>query len=109
VRVVVAVAVVCAALMATGCGGAEDATQRFAREAVELHVAGNKAYDAHAVRCTPNPRPWFVERQATVVICAVRRTEGGCDWFRVDLVPLGTGVTARIRPDQQDAGCILPA
>ena len=107
-RVVLALGVV-AVLLATGCGGAEDDTQRFARAAVESYVAGNASYESDEVRCTGNPRPWFVERQATVVICAVRRAEGGCDWFRVDLVPRASRVTTRIRLDAPNAGCVLPA
>ena len=108
-RVVLALTVVCTGLLAAGCGGTEDATQRFAREAVQAHVANDDAYDAGGVHCTGNPRPWFVERQATVVICAVRRTEGGCDWFRVELIPEATRVTTKIRLDAQNAGCVLPA
>jgi len=105
-RVVLALGVVCGALVAAGCG-AEDDTQRFAREAVEAHVAGNPAYDDH-VRCTANPRPWLVETQATSVICAVRRVSGGCDWFRVDLVRDTVRLRAKVRLDQPDAGCVLP-
>ena len=108
-RVVLALTVACAALLATGCGGAEDATQRFARKAVESYVANDDAYDASGVHCTGNPRPWFVERQATVVVCAVRRTEGGCDWFRVELIPEATRVTSKVRLDEPNAGCVLPA
>lgn len=107
-RVLLALVVVCAALVAAGCGGAEDPTQRFAREAVQAHLAGDAGYDDGGVRCTGNPRPWFVERQATVVVCAARRAEGGCDWFRVELVPLGSQVTTRIRLDVPNAGCVLP-
>ena len=106
-RVVLALGVV--AVLLAGCGGPEDDTQRFAREAVESFVAGKAVYVDDEVRCTGNPRPWFVERQATVVICAVRRAEGGCDWFRVDLVPLASRVTTRIRLDAPNAGCVLPA
>lgn len=105
-RAVSALAVVVGALLLAGCG-AEDDTQRFAREAVESHVAGNPAYDGH-VRCTANPRPWLVETQATSVICAVRRAAGGCDWFRVDLVRDTVRVRAKIRLDQPNAGCVLP-
>ncbi|MCZ7588295.1 MAG: hypothetical protein M5U27_05405 [Gaiella sp.] len=108
-RVVAALLVTCGALVLAGCGGSEDATQRFAREAVESRVANDDAYDPEGVHCTGNPRPWFVERQATLVICAVRRTEGGCDWFRVELVPLATRVTTRIRLEERNAGCVLPA
>jgi hypothetical protein len=106
-RVVLALSLV--AVLLAGCGGPEDDTQRFAREAVESYVAGNDSYDGDEVSCTGNPRPWFVERQATVVICAVRRADGGCDWFRVDLVPLASRVTTRIRLDEPNAGCVLPA
>jgi hypothetical protein len=106
VRGAVALAVVCVALLVAGCG-AEDDTQRFAREAVQSRVAGDAAYDDH-VRCTSNPRPWFVEEQATSVICAVRRSGGGCDWFRVDLVRDTIRVRAKVRLDQVDAGCVLP-
>jgi hypothetical protein len=106
VRAVLALAVVCGALLASGCG-AEDDTQRFAREAVESHVAGDAAY-ADDVHCTRNPRPWLVETQATSVICAVRKSTGGCDWFRVDLVRDTVRVKAEVRLDQPDAGCVLP-
>jgi len=107
VRVDLALAAVSAAFLLTGCG-AEDHTQRFARQAVESHVAGDAAYEDD-VRCTPNPRPWLVETQATSVICAVRKTTGGCDWFRVDLVRDTVRVKAEVRFDQPDAGCVLPS
>ena len=95
-------------LVLTGCGGAEDDTQRFAREATESYLADDAAYDVEHIRCTGNPRPWFVERQAEVVICAARRTKGGCDWFRVELVPVSARVGARIRLEAENAGCVLP-
>jgi hypothetical protein len=50
-----------------------------------------------------------VETQATSVICAVRKTTGGCDWFRVDLVRDTVRVKAEVRFDQPDAGCVLPS
>jgi hypothetical protein len=90
-----------------GCG-AEDDTQRFARAAVESYLADKPAYDTGDVRCTANPRLWFVERQASVVICAARKEAGGCDWFRVDLVPVGSVVTTKVRLESADAGCVLP-
>ncbi len=99
----------CAVLVVAGCGGPEDDTQRFARGAVESYVADQSAYDAEGVHCTGNPRPWFVQRQARVVICAVRRVEGGCDWFRVELTPLASRVATEIRLESQNAGCVLPA
>ena len=89
-RAVLALAIVCGALVAAGCG-AEDDTQRFAREAVESHVAGDAGYEDD-VRCTPNPRPWLVEEQAT----------------SVDLVRDTVRVKAEVRLDQRDAGCVLP-
>ena len=93
--------------MLAGCGGGEDPTQRFARRATESQLAGNPAYDLGHVHCTGNPRPWLVERQATESICAVRRSGGGCDWYRVELVPDGARVTARVRLRAKDAGCTV--
>ncbi len=105
-RVALALLVVLAVLVAVGCG-VEDGTQEFARRAVESQVAGDAAYVATDVRCTPNPRPWFVEEQANVVLCRVRRTDGGCDRFRVDLVRDTVRVTARVRLEERNAGCVL--
>jgi hypothetical protein len=99
----------CCAVLAAGCGGTEDATQRFAREATESRLAENPAYDTDEVHCTGNPRPWFVERQSRVVICAARRVSGGCDWFRVELVPTAVGARSSIRLEAENAGCVLPA
>ena len=104
-RALLAVGMVMLVLVATGCGGTEDPTQQFARRAIESHLAGNADYDLDQIRCTGNPRPWFVERQATESICAVGRTVGGCDWFRVELIPVGSQVTLRVEPRSQDAGC----
>ena len=106
-RVVAAFVLLCAILVLAGCGGVEDASQRLAREAVEAHVTGDPAYDADRIHCTGNPRPWFVERQAVESICAVRRSGGGCDWFHVDLIPVGNAMTTRVRLDAPDAGCTL--
>ena len=92
----------------SGCGGAEDDTQRFAREATESYLADRPSYDVDEVHCTSNPRPWFVERQATVVICAARRVAGGCDWFRVELTPSAVGARAKVGLEEQNAGCVLP-
>ena len=104
-RVVLAVLVCCSVLLLTGCGGAEDPTQRFAREATESYLAGDPAYDLDRVHCTGNPRPWFVEQQTTESICAVRRASGGCDWFHVRFVPVGSRVTARVELRSENAGC----
>ena len=91
-----------------GCGGQEDESQRYAREATESYLADDPDYDADEVRCTGNPRPWFVERQTTVVVCAVRRVAGGCDWYRVKLVPKTFRVATEISLEARDAGCVLP-
>ena len=104
----VAVCVVLGALTVAGCGGAEDETQRFAREATESYLSTRDEYDLERVRCTGNPRPWLVEEQATVVICAARLEAGGCDWYRVELVPQTSRVATRIRLEAKDAGCVLP-
>jgi hypothetical protein len=101
---------VCVVLLAlTGCGGAEDETQRFAREATESRLATNAAYDTDEVHCTGDPRPWLVARQARVVICAARLVGGGCDWYRVELTPTAVGARAAIRIEAKNAGCVLPA
>jgi hypothetical protein len=92
-------------VVAAGCGGTEDATQRFARDAIESHLARDSAYDLEHVQCTGNPRPWFVEEQTTESICAVRRRSGGCDWFHVELVPIGSRVVSRVALRSEDVGC----
>ena len=105
-RALVALLVLAVAFLVVGCG-VEDDTQRFAREMVESRVAGDPSYDAGDVHCTRNPRPWLVERQASVVVCAVRRADGGCDWFRVELGSPVSPVTTRIRLQSKDAGCMV--
>lgn len=87
----------------TGCS-TEDPRQADARRAVETHVASRPGY-AGGVQCTHNPRPWFVERPATVFFCVVRRTEGGCDRFRATIENAGWNVVL----DEREAGCSLPA
>jgi len=105
VRLLLALGTVVLVLVATGCSGVEDPTQQFARKAIESHLARDAHYDLDKIRCTGNPRPWFVERQATESICAVGRAVGGCDWFRVELIPVGSQVTSRVELRSQDAGC----
>jgi hypothetical protein len=104
-RALLALGTVMLVLVVTGCGGNEDPTQQFARQAIESHLAGNADYDLDQIRCTGNPRLWFVERQATESICAVGRVVGGCDWFRVELIPIGSQVTSRVELRSQDGGC----
>jgi hypothetical protein len=97
---------VCAALpLALVLGGctAERPEQEAARGVVEAHLVGKAGYDG-TVRCTRNPRPWFVEQESSVFICAARRDDGDCDWFRVvsgDAVP-------RVALDRERGGCVLP-
>jgi hypothetical protein len=107
-RAVLAPCLLLAVLVLAGCGGAEDATQRLARHETESYLANDPRYDVDEIHCTGNPRPWFVERQASLVICAARRIEGGCDWYRVELVPVGASIAARIELEAENAGCVLP-
>lgn len=94
------------AAVLVGCAGPEDPAQRTVRQEVQRQLAGNPGYDATETHCTGNPRPWFVEEQASVFICAVRRAEGGgCDWFRATIAES----SLRVVLDQPRAGCVLPA
>jgi uncharacterized protein (DUF849 family) len=90
------------ALALVGCT-AERPEQQLAREAVEAHLAGVAGYDDH-VRCTRNPRPWFIEEPADEIICAARRDDGDCDWFRVT----AEGGVVTVALDRERGGCILP-
>ena len=46
-------------------------------------------YDLSKTRCTDNPAPWFVERNATVFVCAAQLRDGGCDWYEATLKNAG--------------------
>jgi hypothetical protein len=61
-------------------------------------------YDRDRTHCTGNPAPWFIERKADVFICAARRRDGGCDWYRATLKNAGWEVVL----DQRRADCVLP-
>jgi hypothetical protein len=98
------VLVIVLALVGAGCA-AEGPDQRAARLLVEQHILAFDGYDTDDVRCTGNPRPWFVEQPTDVYICAVGRGKGDCDWFRVSV---GDG-EADVTLDRRSAGCILPA
>jgi hypothetical protein len=102
VRVVAVLLFGTALLVATGCGN-EDIGQTDARHAVEAKVETLLGYTGQ-VRCTHNPRPWFIEKEATVFYCAARRTTGSCDLFRATLGNAGWGVVL----DRKGADCILP-
>ena len=102
-RALVALGLILLAGLLAGCS-TEDARQADARRAVEARVARSTEYSGD-VTCTHNPRPWFVEREATVFFCVARRQEGGCDRFRATIENAGWEVVL----DERDAGCSLPA
>jgi hypothetical protein len=92
-------------LALAGCG--EDAQQQGAREATQRYVAASSAagvYDVAETRCTDSARTFFRVEETQVFICAVRRVEGGCDWFRAEAAVGGP----QIRLMERDAGCTLP-
>jgi hypothetical protein len=89
------------ALLLAGCT-AERPEQQAARQAVEAHLIGRSGYEG-TVRCTRNPRPWLVAQQARVFICAARRDDGDCDWYRVTV-----DGSVRVTPDRRLGGCVLP-
>jgi hypothetical protein len=90
-----------AALSFVGCG-AGSLREAGARTAVEEALAPAD-YDASRTRCTDNPAPWFIEKEADVFICAARRRKGGCDWYRATLKNAGWEVVL----ERENAGCIL--
>ncbi len=102
-RILFAACLLALAVVLTGCS-TEDARQADARGAVEARIATMSGYQGD-VSCTHNPRPWFVERDATVFFCAARREGGGCDRFRATIQNAGWDVVLEGR----DAGCSLPA
>lgn len=93
------VVLVSAAVLA-GCGS-ESAREAGARTAVEESLSTE--YDRDWTKCTDNPAPWFIEKEATVFICAAKRNDGRCDWFRATLKNAGWEVVLA-RPN---AGCVL--
>ena len=95
------------ALVAAGCG-AEDAQQEAAREEVQAHVRAlgvASGYDAEDVHCTDARGVWFRDEETDEFTCAVRRIEGGCDWFVVHVDRERQRVTVAL--DERDAGCVL--
>ena len=93
-------------VLLAGCG--EDAQQRAAREEAQAYVEASPdaaAYDVAEAHCTNSARTgWLKIVETETFVCAVRREEGGCDWFRVDLGRSSTTV----RLADRDAGCVLP-
>ncbi len=92
------------ALLVTGCS-AERPEQQAAREVVTRHVLALDGYDPDDIHCTGNPRPWFVEQETNVYICAVGLGDGDCDWFRVTV----RDGSAEVRLEARHGGCVLPA
>jgi hypothetical protein len=94
-------------LVAAGCG-VEDAQQEDAREEVQTHVralGSDSGYDAEDVHCTDARGVWFIDEETNEFTCAVRRIEGGCDWFVVRVDRERQRVTVAL--DERDAGCVL--
>jgi hypothetical protein len=75
---------------------------------VQAHVRAlgvDSGYDADDVHCTDARGVWFVDQETDQFTCAVRRTEGGCDWFAVRVDRERQRVTVAL--DERDAGCVL--
>jgi len=93
-------------LALVGCG--EDAQQQAAREETQAFVsasASSAEYDVDETHCTESARTALFRIEETAMfVCAVRRIDGGCDWFRLDVEANG----ARVRLADHDAGCVLP-
>ena len=89
-----------------GCG--EDAQQQAAREETQAFVeasADAHAYDVAETHCTESARTdLFRIEETDVFVCAVRKVEGGCDWFSIDV----RQEELRIRLADRNAGCVLP-
>jgi len=86
----------------------EDAQQEAAREEVQAHVRGldvASGYDGEDVHCTDAHGVWFREEETDEFTCAVRRIEGGCDWFVVRVDRERRRATVAL--DARDAGCVL--
>jgi hypothetical protein len=82
--------------------------QEAAREEVQAHVRAlddASRYDVDDVHCTDAAKTWFREQVTNEFTCAVRLTEGGCDWFGVDVDRERRRVTVTL--DRRDVGCTL--
>jgi hypothetical protein len=87
-------------VLLVGCG-AESPREAGARLAVEDSLSAE--YDRDRTKCTDNPAPWFIEKEATVFICAARRNDGHCDWYRATLKNAGWEVVV----ERPNGGCVL--
>jgi hypothetical protein len=94
--------VVVAAFGLVGCGPGSE-REAGARQAVKDALSPSD-YDVGRTHCTDNPRPWFVERDTEVFVCAAKRRDGDCDWYRATLKNAGWEVVL----EQPRAGCVLP-
>jgi len=72
--------------------------------AVQESLTASSEYDGDRTRCTANPSPWFIEREADVFICVARRRAGRCDWYRATLKNAGWDVVL----DRRNADCVVP-
>lgn len=72
--------------------------------AVQEALASSSEYDGDKTRCTANPSPWFIEREADVFICVAWRRAGGCDWYRATLKNAGWDVVL----DRRNTDCLVP-
>lgn len=88
------------AVFVVGCGS-ESPREAGARTAVKESLSAE--YDRDWTKCTDNPAPWFIEKEATVFICAARRNDGHCDWYRASLKNAGWEVLL----ERPNAGCVL--
>ena len=60
-------------------------------------------YDRDRTKCTENPSPWLIEQEVTVFICAAKRNDGRCDWYRATLKNAGWEVVV----ERRNGGCVL--
>ena len=88
------------AVVLAGCGS-ESPREAGARTAVEESLSAE--YDRDRTRCTDNPAPWFIEKEATVFVCAATLHDGRCDWYRATLKNAGWEVVL----ERPNAGCVL--
>lgn len=101
VRLAGFVFVLVSAVLLAGCAS-ESPREAGARAAVEESLSAGD-YDRGWTRCTDNPAPWFIEREATVFVCAAKRRDRRCDWYRATLRNAGWEVVL----ERPNAGCVL--
>ena len=68
-------------------------------------LGADAGYDAEDVHCTDAHGVWFRDEVTDEFKCAVRRSEGGCDWFVVHVDRALQRATVAL--DERDAGCVL--